>query len=69
MGMSPSDTGIQCAARRPVSGARSGIAFLLCYLLDGHDGPHDDVTEGIEWTATRMQACGGVHLDAVGDPS
>ena len=56
---------IQCAAWRPVSGGRAGTAILLCYLLDNHDGPHDDVTEGIEWTATRMQGCGGVHLDAL----
>jgi len=63
--MSKALPGVQCAAQRPVSGGRAGIAILLCYLLDGHDGPHNDVTEGIEWTATRMQSCGGIHLDAV----
>ena len=53
----------QCAAQRPVSGGREGIAILKCYLLDGHDGPHFDATEGIEWAATRLQGCGGVHRD------
>jgi hypothetical protein len=51
----------QCAAQRPVSGGRAGFAVLKCYLLDGHDGPHFDATEGIEWSATRLQGCGGVH--------
>jgi hypothetical protein len=60
-----SEEGVQCAARRPISGGRNGIAFLLCYLLDGHSGAHNDVTEGVEWRATRMQSCGGVHLDSL----
>ena len=54
---------IQCAAQRSVSGGREGIAVLRCYLFDGHDGPHDDATEGITWSATRLQGCGGVHRD------
>jgi len=59
------DDGVQCAARRPISGGRLGVAILLCYLLDGHDGLHFDATEGIEWTATSLQSCGGIHLDAL----
>ncbi len=57
------EDGVQCAAQRPVSGGRAGLGILRCYLLDGHDGPHMDATEGIDWTATRLQGCGGVHQD------
>jgi len=52
----------RCAAFRPVSGGRTGIAFLRCYLLDGHEGLHNDTTEGIEWQATRLSGSGGHHL-------
>jgi hypothetical protein len=60
--MTGDDAGIQCAARRPVSGGRTGIAFIKCYLIDGHDGLHFDATEGIEWQATHLSGSGGHHL-------
>ena len=58
------DDAIQCAAERPVAGPPGApyamYGLLRCYLFDGHDGPHNDCTEGITWKATRL-SCGG-HL-------
>jgi hypothetical protein len=56
-------TGIQCAAERPVGGERAMFATLRCYLLDGHDGPHNDCTEGVTWEAQRLNSPGHIIRD------
>ena len=51
-----------CAARRPIAGPGAVVAFLTCNHLDGHDGPHMDVLESVEWRAVGLFGCGGIAL-------